>query len=76
MSEEKNLTNMVREFARDCCDSDHTMEIHYTLLKERLWEIIAFAVREEREECAKVCDERFGVERIAQECAAAIRGRT
>ena len=80
MSEEKNLRNMVRDFARDCCECDHTMDFHYTLLKERLWDIIAFAVREEREGCAKVCDALSTHPEYASEvtrlAAAAIRDRT
>ena len=36
----------------------------------------ALVAAHEREACAQVCEEKFGVERIALECAAAIRSRT
>jgi len=36
----------------------------------------ALVAAHEREECAKVCEDKFGAERIALECAAAIRSRT
>lgn len=34
---------------------------------------LAEAVTKERERCAKVCEEFYSVENIAQKCAAAIR---
>ena len=34
---------------------------------------LAEAVTKERERCAKVCEEFYSVEKIAQKCAAAIR---
>lgn len=45
-------------------------------LSIRFERFAALVAAHEREACAKLCDERFGMERIAQECAAAIRSRT
>ena len=38
--------------------------------------ILDAAVLEEREACAKVCEEFYSIEGIAQDCAAAIRARS
>ena len=40
---------------------------------EQLEGKLAEAIAKERERCAKVCDEFYSVENIAQKCAAAIR---
>ena len=41
---------------------------------EQLERELAEAVAKERERCAKVCEEFYSVENIAQKCAEAIRG--
>lgn len=41
-----------------------------------LREMLDAAMKEEREECAKVCEEFYSIEGIAQECAVAIRARS
>lgn len=45
------------------------MQSHAQILEREL----ADAVAKERERCAKVCEEFYSVENIAQKCAAAIR---
>ena len=40
-----------------------------------LREMLDAAMKEEREACAKVCEEFYSIEGIAQECAAAIRAK-
>ena len=41
---------------------------------ERLTRFAALVAAHEREACAKVCEEFYTIEGIAQNCAAAIRG--
>ena len=46
---------------------------HLTSKIDELKRELAEAVEKERERCAKVCEEFYSVENIAQKCAAAIR---
>ena len=46
---------------------------HLTAKIDQLKSELADAVTKERERCARVCEELYSVENIAQKCAAAIR---
>lgn len=43
---------------------------------DRLEHFVALVAAAEREECAKVCEEFYSIEGIAQKCSAAIRERS
>lgn len=51
-------------------------EFYTAVTYNELIRFAALVAAHEREECAKVCEDKFGAERIALECAAAIRSRT
>lgn len=77
----EEIIRLAREAGAEFAELPMTDAIVFSV-EDRAWNsaalhrFAALVAAHEREACAKVCDEQFGVERIAQECAAAIRSRT
>ena len=70
-----DINRMVREALNEVT-TEERMSGDLTPMFERFAALVAAAAKaEEREACAKVCEEFYSIEGIAQRCAAAIRAR-
>ena len=72
----ENIERMARESKGDAYTNKYTPgETAFAFSIDRLENFVAMVTSAEREACAKVCEEFYSIEGIAQRCATAIRAR-
>jgi hypothetical protein len=67
--------DFARQLERELVEAREQLRMTYEEIKnvEALKRFAAFVIATERERCAKVCEEFYSVEGVAQKCAEAIR---